>query len=72
MEKNGEKKLQQFIASSSDADGVFIDVGANVGNCSAALIEGGYTGRLIAVDPLSRILVKVREKLAPLNYTNFE
>jgi len=72
MEKNGEKKLQQLIASSSDADSVFMDVGANVGDWSAALIGGGYAGRLVAVDPLSRNLAKVREKLAALNYSNFE
>lgn len=41
MEKNGEKKLQQLIASSSDADSIFVDVGSNVGDWSAALIVGG-------------------------------
>lgn len=41
IEKNGEKKLQQLIASSSDADSIFVDVGANVGDWSAALIGGG-------------------------------
>lgn len=72
MEKNGEKKLLQLIASSSDANSVFMDVGANVGDWSAALIGVGYAGRLVAVDPLSINLSKVREKLTALNYSNFE
>lgn len=72
MEKNGEKKLLQLIASSSGVDSVFMDVGANVGDWSAALIGVGYTGRLVAVDPLGRNLSTVREKLTALNYSNFE
>ena len=72
MEKNGERKLQNLLASSSKTDSLFMDVGANVGDWSAALIKGGYVGRLVAVDPLSRNLSKVREKLTSLNYSNFE
>lgn len=40
MEKNGERNLQKLIASSSTANSVFVDVGANVGDWSAALIGG--------------------------------
>lgn len=66
METNGESRLQQLISSLSDAGSVFIDVGANVGNWSAALVRSGAKGRLVAVDPLGRNLSCVREKLERL------
>jgi len=72
MEKNGERMLQNLIASTSDGNSVFFDVGANVGDWSAALIKGGYVGRLVAIDPLSKNLSKVREKLTAHNYPNFD
>jgi hypothetical protein len=71
-EKNGEKKLQKLIASSSDSNSLILDVGANVGDWSADLIDCGYKGRLVALDPLSKNLSKTREKLNALNYSNFE
>ncbi len=70
MNKNGERKMQQLISRLSDADSVFIDVGANVGDWSAGLVKLGAKGRIIAVDPLSSNLAIVREKLSNLHYTS--
>lgn len=72
MEKNGERALQRVVAGLCDADSVFVDVGANHGDWSEALIQDGYTGHLVAVDPLRRNLEIVRKKLSDLNFSNFE
>jgi FkbM family methyltransferase len=72
MYKNEEAKLLNMISSTRGDDSIFVDVGANVGDWSAALIEGGYTGRLVVIDPLKRNLAKVRERLGALDYDNFD
>ena len=72
MDTNGEGRMQRLIASLSEVGSVFVDVGANVGNWSARLIESGAQGRLVAVDPLRRNLAAVREKLQGLNCRRFE
>ena len=75
MYKNGEFKLLNLILSIKRASGsssVFVDIGANVGDWSAALIECGYRGRLVALDPLKRNLEKVRTRLIALDYNKFD
>lgn len=77
MYKNGEFKLLNLISSlsvreESSENCVFVDVGANVGDWSAALIECGYKGRLVAIDPLPRNLEIVRTRLTALDYNNFD
>ena len=39
MHRNGESRLQGVVSSLSDVDSVFVDVGANVGEWSAALVR---------------------------------
>ena len=72
MLKNGEKNILKLIVYNCDVDSVIMDVGANIGDWSVALINEGYHGRLVAVDPLSENLEKVRKKLTGLNYKNFD
>ena len=77
MYKNGEFKLLNLISSistrgESGENSIFVDVGANVGDWSAALIESGYIGRLVAIDPRQRNLEKVRTRLAALDFNKFD
>ena len=72
MDTNGEKRVQLLISSFSLPQSVFVDVGANVGNWSAALAGSGAQGRLVAVDPLSRNLSSVREKLEHLGWKKYD
>lgn len=72
MYSNGENKVLQSISLLSTTDSVFIDVGANVGDWSAALARSGVKGRIVAVDPLSSNLTLVREKLSNLHVSNFD
>ncbi len=72
MTANGEEKTLQMVLSISGNNGVVIDVGANLGDWSSMLIKNNYKGRLIAVDPLSTNLSKVRNKLNLLGFTDFQ
>ena len=73
MEKNGERFLQNFLTAKASPTSVYVDVGANVGDWSEALVlGGGRIGRLIAVDPSRKNLELVKEKLNRLNFNKFE
>lgn len=72
MNTNGEAWLLKVISSKMKNSSTFVDVGANVGDWSSALVGSGFMGRLIAVDPLKRNLAKVRERLVALKYASFE
>lgn len=70
--QNGESSLLSQIVKLYDKDTTFIDVGANIGSWSKILVEAGFTGNLIAVDPLKENLVKVDESLVRLNFRNYK
>ncbi len=73
MERNGERKLLNFLCSKGNKGSVFVDVGANVGDWSEALVcTRGDIGRLIAVDPLMRNLNLVQKKLERKHFDRFE
>lgn len=71
IESNGEMLVQKRIVAASTPDSVFLDVGANVGDWTAALIGSGVQGRIVAIDPLARNLAAIRGKLVALGYGNF-
>jgi FkbM family methyltransferase len=72
MNTNGEARLQRVIASLTTSESVVMDVGANVGEWSAAWIATGAKGRLVAIDPLRRNLDAVQGKLERLGCQRFD
>jgi FkbM family methyltransferase len=61
MRVNGERLLLQTVIAMRPA-GVLFDVGANRGDWSAEALSLGFRGRLVAVDPLSRNVVGLRQR----------
>lgn len=72
MHRNGETRVQRLVASMSDEQSVFFDVGSNVGEWSEALLSAGAKGRLIAVDPIRRNLQAVQKRLDRFGWSRYE
>ncbi len=72
MDTNGEKSLLKMLIPLTGINSVFIDVGANVGDWSKSLVEMGYHGHLIAVDPLAENLAKAKEKLERIGCKKYD
>jgi len=71
MYRNGEVKLINLIQSRRGDDSIFVDVGANKGDWSEAVVKCGG-GQLILVDPLKRNLEMGSRKLTSLKFNNFQ
>lgn len=63
MQRNGESLLLRRIVGIRPA-GVFFDVGANNGDWTAAALDTGFTGSLVAVDPLHVNVDGLRRRFA--------
>lgn len=72
MYKNGEVRLVKHVLRNRPRNAVFVDVGANKGDWSEALVRCGIAGRLILVDPLRRNLEEASRRLRALGYKGFE
>ncbi|TSA58512.1 MAG: FkbM family methyltransferase [Methylophilaceae bacterium] len=74
MQVNGELLvLRRLLSSPRTKYPVVVDVGANVGEWSAAAagLLGSRGGRLVAIDPIKYNLDNVRKKLEALHFNNF-
>jgi FkbM family methyltransferase len=70
IEKNGEKGLLKYFTKLTDENSIVIDVGANVGDWSGALIEAGYIGKIFLIDPLQKNTEKLGVKF--IGYKNIK
>lgn len=70
---NGELLLIKLIVARRRS-GIFFDVGANKGDWSAEVFGQGFKGKIIAIDPLSSNISRIRQRfsdtpmLMPLQY----
>lgn len=63
MQTNGELLLiKQIVARRNN--GVFFDVGANKGDWCAEVLEQGFMGKIIAIDPLAVNIAHIKQRFS--------